>query len=100
MVALPVAELLRVALVAMPWQVVLSTVVTYALPEKVHVKIDVFNILGQKVVSLFDHEQDAGTHSVVWNGHDGSSVAVGSGVYFVKMQAGSFLQAKKMLLVR
>jgi hypothetical protein len=73
-----------------------STVVTYSVPEKAHVKIEVYNLLGQKTATLFDQEQTAGIHSIAWNA--GSTVS--SGVYFVKMQAGSFSQVKKMLLAK
>ena len=72
-----------------------STVLTYSLPEKAHVRIEVFNLLGERVASLFDQEQFAGVHSVVWNAR-----GVGSGIYFAKMQAGSFTEVRKMVLLR
>jgi hypothetical protein len=77
-----------------------STVITYSIPEKAQVVLEIFNILGQRVVSLFNQEQPAGTHSIVWNGHDGRNLQVGSGVYFLKMKAGSYSNVKKMLLVK
>jgi hypothetical protein len=77
-----------------------STVITYAIPENVHVRIDVFNVLGQKVASLFDHEQTVGTHSIAWNARNERGSMVGSGVYFVKMQAGTFSQVRKMMLAK
>jgi hypothetical protein len=72
-----------------------STVITYSVPERIHVRLEIYNLLGQKVASLFDQEQVAGTHSVSWNAR-----GMGSGVYILKMQAGSFSNARKMLLLR
>ena len=77
-----------------------STVITYAIPQNAHVRIDVFNVLGQKVALLFDQEQTVGTHSIAWNARNEGGSMVGSGVYFVKMQAGAFSQVKKMMLAK
>jgi hypothetical protein len=77
-----------------------STVITYSVPEKSHVVLEIFNVLGQRVASLFDQEQSAGIHSIGWNARDSRNAQVSSGVYFLKMQAGSFSQVKKMLLTK
>jgi hypothetical protein len=77
-----------------------STVVTYSVPQKAYVKIVVFNILGQKVATLFDREQNAGTHSISWNAQNDYGHVLGSGVYFMKMQAGSFNQVRKMIFMK
>jgi hypothetical protein len=77
-----------------------STVITYAVPRNAHVTIDIYNVLGQKVASLFDQEQTVGTHSIAWNGQNNHGASVGSGVYFVTMQAGTFSQVRKMMLTR
>jgi hypothetical protein len=74
-----------------------STVITYAMPEKAHVKIEIFNILGQRTITLMDQEQPAGTHSLEWNA---ANTKISSGVYFLKMQAGAFTQVKKMVLTK
>jgi hypothetical protein len=77
-----------------------TTVISYSIPEIAKVKIEVYNVLGQKVVTLFDQEQLPGNHMLEWNSRNDSGVNVTSGVYLLKMQAGSFSQVKKMLLVR
>jgi hypothetical protein len=77
-----------------------STVITYSIPGNAHVKIGVYNVLGQKVASLFDQEQTAGIHSIAWNALDDHGQKASSGVYLLKMQAGSFSQAKKMMLTK
>ncbi len=77
-----------------------STVVTYTLPASGRVTIDVYNILGQKVASLFNGQQVAGVHSIAWNAENDRGQKLSSGVYLLKMQAGTFSQARKMVLAK
>ncbi len=72
-----------------------STTISYQLPVSCHVVLDVYNNLGQKVETLVDKQQTLGNHSVVF---DGSRLA--SGGYLYRLQAGSFVSVKKMLLVK
>lgn len=72
-----------------------STTIQYALPHRSHVTLAVFNTLGQKVAELVNTEIEPGTHEVKF---DGSRLA--SGVYFYRMQAGEFVQSRKLLIVR
>jgi len=71
------------------------TEISLSLPRVSEVKLDVFNLLGQKVTTIFDGELEAGTHSFSW---DGSSVA--SGVYLYRVTAGDFVETKKMILLK
>jgi hypothetical protein len=77
-----------------------STVITYTVPVAGNVTVEVLNILGQRVATLVDQVQPAGTHSLTWNAQNDRGVKITSGVYFLKMQAGSFTQIKKMLLLK
>jgi FlgD Ig-like domain len=77
-----------------------STVITYTVPSKVKVNIGVYDILGQRVATLYNKEQFAGTHSIEWNSKNDSGMKVSTGIYLLKMDAGSFTQSKKMLLLR
>jgi hypothetical protein len=77
-----------------------STVVTYSVPYKVLVKCEVFSIIGQKITTLFNGEQSAGTYSIDWSAKNDYGSSVSSGVYLLRMQAGSFVQVNKMLLLR
>ena len=72
-----------------------QTTISYGLPNDSDVRIDIFNVLGQQVVTLVDEYQTAGYKSVVW---DGSNVS--SGVYFYTIQAGDHHASKKMLLIK
>lgn len=70
-------------------------VINYTLPAATDVKIEIFNIMGQKVTTLVDGRQEAGCHSIEWNGSD-----FASGIYLYRFKAGDFTETKKMLLVK
>jgi len=72
-----------------------STTISYGLPEQAHVRLEVFNVLGQRVAVVADEEQEAGFHSALF---DGSGLA--SGVYVYRLSAGTFVQTKRVLLLR
>jgi flagellar hook assembly protein FlgD len=62
--------------------------------------IEIFNIKGQKVKTLFDGYLETGEHSFVWNGTDDSGRSVSSGVYFYKLSTSSVVDIKKMMLLK
>lgn len=77
-----------------------ATVVRYALPTASDVKITIYNLLGQVVRTLVQTYESAGIKQVTWNGLDDSGFPVSPGVYLYKMQAGSYVEIKKMVLVK
>ncbi len=77
-----------------------KTKIGYAISKRERVKIIVFNLVGQKVRTLVDEEKLPGYHVIWWNSKDDNDQPVASGVYFCKMEASSFSEAKKMLLIR
>jgi hypothetical protein len=77
-----------------------ETKISYYLPTASQVKLIVYNILGQKVRTLFDGHQDSGTHTVLWDGRREDGTALSSGIYFYRMQAGDFRETKKMSLMK
>lgn len=72
-----------------------TTNITYAIPEASQVSMVVFNSLGQKVSTLVNTQQSAGNYTITFNASN-----LTSGVYFVRIQAGSFVDTKKMLLLK
>jgi hypothetical protein len=72
-----------------------ATTLSFALPIETEVSLTVYNLLGREVISLVNGNMEAGYHSVVWNADTHAS-----GVYFVKMVAGSFISTQKLMLVK
>ena len=77
-----------------------ETLIQYQLPEPAHVTLTVYNLLGQKIRTLIDKKQQAGYHSVHWDGRDEMGSSVASGMYFYVLRAGDFMDVKKMMLLR
>lgn len=71
------------------------TVISYTLPTASGVRLDVFNVLGQRVETLVDTYQAAGEHSVLWNSRD-----YPSGVYFYRLAMNGSVETKKMILLK
>ena len=62
--------------------------------------IEIFNIKGQKVKTLFDEPKEKGADTVFWNTTDKNNQAVATGIYFYKLKSGNFEQIKKMVLIK
>ncbi|KPL03278.1 MAG: hypothetical protein AMJ73_07490 [candidate division Zixibacteria bacterium SM1_73] len=77
-----------------------QTSIDYALPQNTHVKLTVYNILGERVKVLVDEYQTAGYKSATWDGKDEKGEDVASGVYFYRLETEEFLKVKKMLLIK
>jgi hypothetical protein len=77
-----------------------ATTIMYELPVATHVKMDIYNTLGQRVMTLVDREETAGIHSAVWNGTDASGESVASGVYVYRITTSEFTAEKKMVLMK
>jgi hypothetical protein len=72
-----------------------STLITYTLPAEGKAQLSVFNMLGQKVAELTEGVQSAGTHQVVFD-----ASALPSGAYFYRLEAGSNVQIRKLVLAK
>jgi hypothetical protein len=77
-----------------------TTIIEYALPEASHVKIEIFNLAGQKIKTLVDSYLSAGKYRIHWDGTDDNGVRVSSGVYIYRLVAGDNVIAKKMILIK
>ena len=75
------------------------TTISYSLKEARHTRLDIFNMLGQRLRTLVNKEQAAGFHTVQWNGRNSHGEQVSSGVYFYRLQSGDFSQVKRMTLL-
>ncbi|HEY3296617.1 MAG TPA: T9SS type A sorting domain-containing protein [bacterium] len=72
-----------------------TTEIRFDLPKAEHVRLRIYNSLGQLVTTLIDEQRSAGSHAVIWNGANAAT-----GLYFCRLEAGSHMQTKKMLLMK
>jgi len=77
-----------------------ETTISFTISDPTYVRLDIYNIKGQKVKSLVKSSYDAGNYKVVWNGTDDTGRLLGSGVYFYRMTTPKFSKTKKMLLLK
>jgi flagellar hook assembly protein FlgD len=77
-----------------------STRIDYSIPKRQHVKITVYNLLGQQVITLVDEVKPSGEHSIIWNGCDHRGEPVASGIYFYNLQTDGIAESRKMILLK
>ena len=77
-----------------------ETAIEFSLPSEEHVKIEVYNTVGQQVASLVEETLSAGVYKTAWDGLDRAGQKVSSGVYFYRMQAGDFTDTRSMSLLK
>jgi len=76
------------------------TKIKYHVKEDTDIKLEVYNIKGQRVRTLVDEFVTEGAYTAEWNGVDDNGTSVSSGVYFYKMKSGRFTSTKKMVLMK
>ena len=77
-----------------------ETEISYYLSQGCEVKLTIYNILGRRVKTLFEGHQNAGMKTLVWDGKDDQGKQLSSGIYFYRLQAGEFIQTRKMSLIK
>ncbi|MCK5076956.1 MAG: T9SS type A sorting domain-containing protein, partial [Calditrichia bacterium] len=77
-----------------------ETTIRYTLAKQCQVKIEIYNILGQKINILVNKEQSTGNHFISWSGKNRTGHKVGSGVYFYRVMTDDFTAVRKMILLR
>jgi len=70
------------------------------LPKQGHVRLNLYNTRGNKIRELADEQKEAGTHKYYWDGKSGNGDVVGSGLYFVHIQAGDYKKTKKIVIIK
>ncbi|MCI0515194.1 T9SS type A sorting domain-containing protein [candidate division KSB1 bacterium] len=77
-----------------------ATQITYSLAQRTHVRLEIYNLLGQKIKTLVTEIQHPGQYTVTWDGFDAFRRFAGSGVYFYRLEAGTFTATRKLILLR
>ncbi len=78
-----------------------TTIISFSVTQNSDfVKLEIYNVKGQKVKQLVSSQLSAGQHSVEWDGKDENNQSVTSGIYFYKLQTNGFSQTKKMILAK
>ena len=77
-----------------------KTLIEYLLPISCNVHIEIYNTLGARMRTLLNKKQNAGIHTITWNGRDERGDKVPSGFYFLRLEAGEYKGTRKLLLIR
>ena len=72
-----------------------STTISYSIPKQSYVILKIYDILGNEIATLVNEEKPTGTYELNWN-----ALNLPSGVYFYQLKAGSFVESKKMILMK
>ena len=77
-----------------------GTLISFELPRPENARLSIYNMLGQHIRTLVNAELKAGQHDVVWNGLDQNGWPVAAGVYVYRLEAGTFIENKRMAYMR
>lgn len=78
----------------------LSTEISFSLAEPGHVTIDIYDLLGRKIVTLIDRTFESGEHNIPWDGRDADGSDAASGIYFYCLKAGQYTEIRKMMMLK
>jgi hypothetical protein len=72
-----------------------STVISFTLPERSNIALDIFDLLGREIAVVFSGSLEAGSHTIRFDGKD-----IPSGIYFYRLNRGKIVETRKMVLVK
>jgi hypothetical protein len=79
---------------------VVSTSIRYGIPVSMDVKLAVYNIAGQEIITLAEGSKEAGYHTARWDGKDNNGLRVNSGIYFCRLKTKDSTVQKKLIIVQ
>lgn len=77
-----------------------KTTISFKVAHPTHVEVSVYDVVGRRVATLVDERREVGAYDVEWNGRDATGRKVGSGVYYLTVEAGGRPHTKKMVVLR
>lgn len=77
-----------------------TTAISYEIPVASHVVLTIYDLLGNEIKTLVNKQESSGIKTVVWDATNQANEAMSTGVYLYQIQAGKFIQTKKVLLVK
>ena len=77
-----------------------STSISYTLPTNSEVKLKLYDILGNEVITLVNEEKMKGTHKAIWNGKNSAGSNVSTGIYIARLYAGNQFKNLKLMLLK
>jgi len=77
-----------------------NTEVSFVLNKDCHVRVDVYNIIGQKIITLVDENKATGEHNILWDSRETDGSTLASGIYFFRIQADNQVISRKMVLMK
>ncbi|GEM_PF-698906 len=77
-----------------------TTLIRFALPQNASTRLVIYDLLGREVRTLVNSEMNAGFHEASWDGKNNVGSQVATGVYIYRIEAGSFISTKKMMLLK
>ena len=76
------------------------TTIPYTIPERSHITLKIYDILGREVIALVDAVQERGSYSPEWDGKNTQQKTVASGVYIYRIQTQKESKSRRMLFIR
>lgn len=76
-----------------------QTSISFEIPEPTKVRLTIYNLLGQEVITLVDEKRNPGQFVEIWHGQDRFGKSVPSGIYIYRLEAGEFVMSRKMILL-
>lgn len=77
-----------------------STTISFSLPYRTEVKIEIYNLIGQKIATVADQYYEAGSYNITWNGRNRMGEQLPSGIYLYRLSTPDFSDCKKMVLLK
>jgi subtilisin family serine protease len=77
-----------------------ETIIRFDISKLTDVRLEIFNVLGQKIKTLINERKKPGNYRTRWNGTDNSEKIVSSGIYIYRLKAGDFVANRKMILIK